>query len=380
MARNVNNRLASLNTRRRGLDRLMALDETARLDVLAKSAAVESYQKRAEGKPYTRYALGAMEEVGTDYTRISLAEAERVAKQLESGLTAAGIVTEFRIQGSVPANVHIRGVSDVDLLTIDASFFTYDTHGYRARAGFFNAPISYTPLSALLALRRESEKTLTARFPKATVDTEGSKAIKISGGSLRRPVDVVPSHWHDTADYQATQALHDRGVRILNKAIPDTPLNMPFRHIKLLGDRDAATSAGLKKAIRLCKNVKSDAIEEGTEIALPSFDIAAVMYHADIAALGAGAINELAILAETQRHLDALACNHALAQTLMVPDGSRRIFDTTEKLNGLNRLSIEMDDLADEVANEQNALIRLYQKSWPAIRDTLRKAYLPAAA
>ena len=189
----------------------------------------------------------------------------------------------------------------------------------------------------------------------------------------------MPSHWHDTADYQLSQVEHDRGIKILNKAIPDTPLNMPFRHIKLLGDRDATTNAGLKKAIRLCKNVKSDAIEEGTEIALPSFDIAAVMYHSDVAALSAGVASELAILAETQRHLDALACNHERAKTLRVPDGSRFIFDTNTKLNALNRLSVEMDDLADEVAKEQSSLLMLYQKSWPMIRDTLRKSYLPAA-
>jgi hypothetical protein len=379
MSRNVNNRLQQLRTRRQGLDRLYALDEAAQRQVIAKSAGLEGYQKRAEGKPYTRYALGAMEEVGRDYTRISLEEADRVGKQLESGLATAGISAEFQIQGSVPANIHIRGVSDVDLLTLATAFFTYDTQGYRARNGFFTSPISYTPVSALLAMRQESEKILKARFPQADVDTTGSKAIKISGGSLRRPVDVVPSHWHDTADYQSSQQIHDRGVTILNKTIFDTLLNMPFRHIKLIGDRDAIARLGLKKAIRLCKNVKSDAVDEGTDIALPSFDIAATMYHGNVAALGAGAINELGILAETQRHLDALARNHALAKTLLVPDGSRAIFDTTEKLKALNKLSVEMDDLASEVAKEQNAALHLYQDSWPRISETLQKSYIPAA-
>jgi hypothetical protein len=38
-----------------------------------------------------------------------------------------------------------------------------------------------------------------------------------------------------------------------------------------------------------------------------------------------------------------------------------------------------MDDLASEVAKEQNALLRLYQESWPTISETLQKSYIPAA-
>jgi hypothetical protein len=70
-------------------------------------------------------------------------------------------------------------------------------------------------------------------------------------------------------------------------------------------------------------------------------------------ALRLGSVYELRILAETQRHLDYLACNHEYAKTLLVPDGPRRVFDTNAKLAGLNQLSIEMDDLAKQVAKEQ---------------------------
>jgi hypothetical protein len=44
---------------------------------------------------------------------------------------------------------------------------------------------------------------------------------------------------------------------------------------------------------------------EGSEITLPSFDIASAMYHADMAALMLGSVYELRILAETQRFLGA---------------------------------------------------------------------------
>ncbi|WP_260683584.1 hypothetical protein [Rhizobium laguerreae] len=207
-------------------------------------------------------------------------------------------------------------------------------------------------------MRTESEKILKLKYPAATVDTSGGKAIAISGGSLPRPVDVVPSHWHDTLDYQASELERDRGVYILDKKVPATLSNHPFLHIYRVNQQDASAAGGLKKAIRLCKNVKNDAIEDGKKIIFPSFDIASTMYHCDLAGLRVGAFYELAILAETQCFLDELYHNAEKAKSLWVPDGSRRIFDNTEKYEGLRTLSVEMDDLAKEVAKEQSNLLK----------------------
>lgn len=353
MARDITGRLDRLRTRRRGIDRLGRLNEMARDEVLRKSTQDEAYQTRARTQAYTRYALGAMQEVDPDYTRIGLETAERVGNQLNTGLTAAGFSVGFRLQGSVPLNVHIRGVSDVDLLTLDTDFYTYHAGGVKSQLGYYRTPTQKTSLGVLWALRQKSEEILKAKFPEAEVDTSGGKAIAISGGSLPRPVDVVPSHWHDNEEYQRTQVERDRTVTILNKKIPETVDNLPFVHIFRITLRDEATYGGLKKAIRLCKNVKNDAIDEGRNIVFPSFDIAATLYHADMSALQRGRFYELAILAETQRFLDYLYHNPTEANALFVPDGSRRIFDTEQKYNGLKILSVEMDDLLKEVAKEQ---------------------------
>lgn len=344
----------------------MALAEDARADTLAKSFLDEGWQKRALNQPYTRYAIGAMQAVDPDYTRISLETAERVGKQLRSGLVNQGFEVDFRLQGSVPLDVHIRGVSDVDLLNLDTSFLTY--HGAGPRAGYYTSPTPKTSLSVLLSLRSAAETVLKSAFPKATVDTSGGKAIKVSGGSLARPVDVVPSHWHDSVTYQRTLAEQDRHVTILDKKVPTTLDNLPFKHIAAVRSRCNQTGGGLRKAIRLAKNVKADAAKEGTKIDLPSFDIAATMYHADQGALGMGQFYELAVLAEVQRHLDHLATNSAYARTLWVPDGSRLIFDTQAKFDGLVALSLEMDDLAREVAKEQKPLLKLYDG--PSLADS----------
>jgi hypothetical protein len=379
MARDINKRLAQLKNRRQGFDRIGVLSAQDSQDILAKSFLTEAYQRRAPNQPNTRYALGAMQEVGPDYTKIGIEEAERVGKQLRAGLPSYGISVEFRLQGSVPANIHIRGVSDVDMLVLDTSFLVFARAGGKSLAGAYLTS-SDTSLSVLQKLRSSSEAILKGAYPKADVDTSGGKAIKLSGGSLRRPVDVVPSHWYDNVEFQSSNDERDRGVYILDKKKTETIHNLPFKHIQRLNERDFVCREGLKKSIRLCKSVKADAQEDGTPISLPSFDIAATMWHADQAALAAGLLNELAILRETQRHLDALATNHAYAKSLLVPDGSRPIFDSNAKLNGLNDLSRELDDLALEVAKEQSLALRnTVSPSWAQVDRTLREAYIPAA-
>jgi hypothetical protein len=354
MPRNINARLGQLKTRRQGMDRLGRLSQDAQREIITKSLQAESWQKRASSQPNTQYALGAMQEVGPEYSRISRETAERVGKQLASSIS----FVEFELQGSVPLNVHIRGVSDVDLLTLDTSFLIYDSTGVAGRGGSYTATPK-TSLSVLSDLRKNVERILPSSFPAANVDSSGGKAVNISGGSLARPVDVVPSHWYDTATYQQSRQQHDRAVYILNKKTSETISNYPFLHIKRISDRCDEALGGLRKAIRLCKNVKADAIEEGTPISLPSFDIAATMYHADMMALKIGYLYELRILAETQRYLDFLYHNEAHAKTLRVPDGSRMIFDTQEKYEGLKKLSMEIDDLLREVAKEQQPSILL---------------------
>ena len=379
MARDIDKRLKSLRERRTGADRIADLALDSATQVIAKSMTLESYAKRAPVQKHTQYALGAMQAVDPDYTRISLEEADRVKDQLKRGLDRRSISTEFRLQGSVACDIHIRGVSDVDLLVLDGRYIHYESNGQKALLGGYTSPVTWNTLQALIQLRSESESILDAAFPAAKVKKDGAKAIKISGGSLRRPVDVVPSNWFDTVDYQRSSNEVDRGVQILNKNVPERVLNTPFKHIKQINDQDQRSLGGLKKAIRLCKNVKADAESDGTKIELSSYDIASALWHADMAALTTvGIANELAILAEATRFLDELARRPNHARTLRVPDDSRYVFDTEAKIEGLRLLSLEMDDLSERVAREQSKSPWLWQTpSTEPVYEELRKAYVP---
>jgi hypothetical protein len=354
MAVNIDYRLNQLRARRdgrRGMP-VETVDSATYADSLAARLfpAPEPWEKRGSaGQRHTRYAIGAMQAVSETYTKVSIDTANRVADQLRTRLPKTGFSVDFRLQGSVPLDVHIKGASDVDLLVLDTVFLTYRTAGARALSGGYGSAGTRNSVQVLSSLRAQIETDLPLAYPAATVDTSGAKAVKLSGASLARDVDVVPAHWLDTIEYQASGREIDRGVEILDAKKRISIENLPFLHIDRIRARCIDVGGGLRKSIRLCKNVKADS---DRKITLPSFDIAATMYHANMDALRRGQYIELAILAETQRHLDFLACNPQHAKTLRVPDNSRLIFDTDEKLQGLLQLSLEMDDLLSNVYGE----------------------------
>src|SRR5262245_25890392 len=121
MNRDYSSKLQNLRARRLGFEPPSNVFERHSLSEAVRRTA-ELYE--SEGKTEVqKYALGAMQEVDS---RIAYEEGERVRKQLEEGLSAVGVAVEFEYQGSVPLNVHIQKVSDIDLLVLHASFLTVD--------------------------------------------------------------------------------------------------------------------------------------------------------------------------------------------------------------------------------------------------------------
>lgn len=367
-------RLKNLRDRRLGLTAPLAKSFAA-----ADSAAIqmralkeEAYQRRVAGRA-TKYALGAMQAVDPEYTQNSYAEGDRIQGQLRDALEGE-ISVEFRYQGSVPLNIHIKGVSDIDMLVLRNDFRTYDPTGPAAKAGRYRNPMADTPLSRLRRLRSRCETILTCAYPAANVDTSGAKSITLSGGSLRRKVDVVPSHWHDTIHYQASAQEHERAVSILVKDANRTMDNLPFIHMERINAKDIGTWGGTKKTIRLLKNLKSDS-DFDSLISLSSYDIASLVWHFPDSSLQVVDSKELALLAAAKLHLTWCAANKAAVMELPTPDGTRKIIDSDAKFVGLQLLSLEVDQLAEGVAEDlkNNSLI-----FGQTTDEKLRKAYIAA--
>jgi hypothetical protein len=353
---NYSQKLRRMADRRQGLyarDGTFNFVEAALSTNLRKS---ERYEALPEPEA-VRYAIGAMQAVDSAYTADSFAEGNRVKDRLAEGLLAAKIPATFDFQGSVPLDVHVRGNSDVDLLVLHDAFVTYDPEAKIAfPSAYTGGPYGKSAIDELHALRTECAAILTRRYYGAKVDTEPSKAITLSGGSLKRVVDVVPSHWHNTVAWHQTYNKRHRDIHVLDRKANQRVRNKPFMHIGLIEDRCKAVQGALRKVIRLLKNLRYDADKT---IDLSSYDIAALAWHMSEQELTVPYSVDLLLVERARLHVKYVVDNQSYREKLNVPDGSRKIFDKDDKLAAVTALYRELERLSEDIAKELNPLAGL---------------------
>lgn len=351
---NYFDKLNRLQSRRQGItdSGRTALKAYASESYAADSAPIlERFADIAEPES-VKYALGSMQPVDYSYTKNSYDEAERVRARLAEGLAAERIRVAFEYQGSVPLDVHIKGNSDIDLLVLHDQFVTVepalnDSPSYNSYQGG-------SPVAELSRLRQESIAILNRRYPEANVDTSGSKSISISGGSLRRTVDVVPAHWHDTLVWRESREKSDRHLYIFDSHKNVRLINQPFKHIKMVKDKCDANSGGLRKVIRLLKNLRSDATKD---INISSYDITSIAYHMSPTELSVPFGVDLLLVERARNHLKFIIDNQYYRDLLYVPNGSRKIYDSPEKLQQTISLHAEVSQLAEDIYKELMATV-----------------------
>jgi hypothetical protein len=301
-----------------------------------------------------------MQEVDAQYTAISYREAERVAKQIDSGLLRRGKAVTVELQGSLPLNVHLRRVSDVDMLVWPWNFFIFDNYGV--------ASSSYTvstsnAASEITSLRSECCSVIRSAFPAAKVDDSGAKCITVSDGSLLRKIDVVPSVLYKTTTYQRTNNDEDRGIQIFDKKAYKLITNYPFKVRALINAKEGRTGGGCKKAIRLLKNMKEDS---DTAIALSSFNIMSLVYAMQDSDLMHLSYYEGKIVASLQNWFFSLANDEKYLRAFDTVDGSRKIIQSAADVTAVSQMSAELNVLVLRIAQELQADIPTSFSAWPA--------------
>ena len=358
-------RLESLKDRRQG-SRERAIFESATLDSIGMESAhlrgldiriKESYETLSESDSI-KYTIGAMAPVDDKSTHVSISEGLRVADSLIKSLATRGVSATSRLQGSVALNIHIEGHSDVDMLiiympTLQVEYPKINPDSYSS------SDDPRTMADIIRDMRLKSEDILPRNFPKTDVDISGNKSIAMKNGSLRRKVDIVPASWYDTRDYQYSGNESDRGIKIYHKNNHELILNMPFKHIKLISDRDFIYNGNLRHVIRLMKNMIADMPEYKRNVAnkLSSYDLAAIAYHMD-SNLSLPFEMRLGLVEKTRAHLKSLLLNSSWRYSLDVPDGSRKIFDKTEKDQALEILEKEFTALAEALFKDIRPFIQ----------------------
>jgi hypothetical protein len=305
------------------------------------------------------YIRTAMKSVEPEYTQKSLNAGDQVKAHLSNGLSNVS----FEYQGSVMTNTHIKGYSDIDLLTICDKFYTYDKYNTnkilenselkRVYSSFSISRLereekvaSYLgdDLSDLRSIRLTSERILSNIY--INCDINNCKAIKIHNSNLNRYVDIVTANWYD----DVTSIINDkgdyRGIQIYNKDDnKKEKADYPFLSIKRINERSRETNGRIKKMIRFLKNVK---INSEHEIDISSFEINAICYAIDISLYR---YSELSSLIEViYNQLTNICTNQNYFNNLVSVDGREYVFrNNSSKLNQLKLLLNEVSGIYSEL-------------------------------
>ena len=313
-------------------------------EIYRASPIFEVYDRLPEDETAVRYTVGAMARVDPRYTEITYEQGERVRNQLDKALKGSNAACDFEYQGSVTNDTHIKSYSDIDLLAITCRFWILEppqqpTHRYEGN-----------PIADLKEIRMTSCKTLREEFPTAEVDDSGTKSVAISGGSLRRKIDVVPANWFHTNEYATSLAKRHRAVQVLDVRTGERIKNSPFLHNYLIHERDVATQGGLRKVVRLMKSLKYDS----GRVDLSSYDLTSIGYNMPEHEVTTGPGEEIPLLARLKTYLDRIAAMPQLRAEMTTPDESRKVFaEGHATLEALQAIQSEVNDLVEAVCNDR---------------------------
>ncbi len=205
-----------------------------------------------------------------------------------------------------------------------------------------------TPAEDLRILRTACIAVLQRRYKSVDLELK-PMAISLSGGSLARDVDVVPSHWHDTLLWKQTRDQRHREICVLDSEKGETLKNRPFMHIAEIRDKCESVGGALRKVIRLLKNLRYDADQK---IDLSSYDIAALAWHMSHSELLVPHRVDLLLVERARDHLRYVLDTPSYRDALKVPDGSRIIFDAPGKVQAATALYREVDRLYEDMSAE----------------------------
>jgi hypothetical protein len=297
----------------------------------------------------------AMKSVGPDYTSVSIEAGSMVKQHLKTVLTGV----DYKYQGSVMTNTHVKGRSDIDLVCISNKFYYYDrpeVNRYLNSEALRNQlhisviqkfertrdtlPYNGNALADLFELRSSGEAVLEKKY--IICDISHAKAVKITNQNLHRDVDIVTAAAYDDIVSIAKDGGEYRGIQVYNKdrnSLEDA--DYPFLSIARINERGIQTGQRSKKMVRFLKNIRHFSDQD---IKLNSFDINAICY--DITPSLYMIENERGLVRVLYDQVDKLCTSTIYANRLKSVDDHSFIFfaqsDREVKLANLQKLRKEI--------------------------------------
>jgi hypothetical protein len=206
-------------------------------------------------------------------------------------------------------------------------------------------------------LREQCVDSIRKGFPQVTIDNSGGKAVKITGGSLTRDIDVVPAAWLDTE--KSNQLGEDyRGIELIDANTGSKVSNFPWFHNLKIEERDRLSLGGMRKAARLMKSLKADSSNPKEHMS--SYDIVSIAYNIPECLLAHQAPYELRILQACRDYCAQLQTSPTERARIEVPNGTRKVFCSEgASITQLDKMLAEIERLIEEIRTDAR---RSFQK------------------
>ncbi len=330
-----------------------------RQDDLTKSILVSEAFNKTTYTETIRYVYEAMQEIDTAYTKKTYEACDKIKNHLTPGLAEAGIRVSYDYQGSVPTNTHIKLYSDIDLLAINGEFVTLQPPQIPP------FPYKGDPVEELKFMRKRTHQILDTVYTACTIDDTHSKALRISGGSLDRHIDIVFCSHYNSNEYVRTNNKYYRGIYVLDRDNNQQILNYPFTHMHNIDVKDTRVNGNEKRLIRFLKTLKADAKDDsGVTINLSSYDITSLVYRMDDADLILSASKRLLLLNKCRSYFNKIITDKDFRDSLTVANGTRKIFcDEGAKLTELVKLNDELNDVINDILYESKPIFETLEKA-----------------
>ena len=308
----------------------------------------------------------AMSAVDDSYTQRS----KQAGNNAKDWLKAEQHNVDYAFQGSVMTNTHIKGYSDIDLLTLCTKFYGSEITKVRKILQYSNnctwneenqlrkfeqdfVPYTCDSLQDLKELRLENERILSKHYK--ICDTSKAKAIRIKNQNLNMEVDVVTANKHKSIQY-ILKGYDDKylGVRIYDKEKNcQLDIDFPFLRIQLMNNRGIETCDSFKKMIRFLKNVRSQA---DNKIDLTSFEINSICY--DIPTWKYSDSYYLQLVNVVYEKIYSICNNQIESDNLKSVDGTEYVFrNKPDKVQHLRLLMSEVKNIIDDLQSSNKKMI-----------------------
>jgi hypothetical protein len=148
---------------------------------------------------------------------------------------------------------------------------------------------------------------------------------------------------------------------VLDISTPQTRIaNKPFLHNWHLNSKDDVVGGGLRKAIRLLKNLKYD---KDPEAVISSYDIAALVWNMEPQDLNVRPGSYLQLAKNISLFMNRLTKDTVFRDSLKVPNGTRKVFGSDgATLVSLKEITWELDHLIGNISSKDSYLITLSEK------------------